>query len=161
MIFVPAAAAADSILEAVDADVDLVVCITEGIDTTNENPFARAMMQIISVFAELERRLIILRTREAMAVKRRRSEQISRYAPYGWDFVEDGFVEKDGERKALHRLVENTSEQGVLSWIGEQQSKLSPRAIARSLNARGVKTKCGGPWRHSTIIGILKRKAAA
>src|SRR3989440_3143859 len=31
MIFVPAAAAADSILEAADADVDVVVCITEGI----------------------------------------------------------------------------------------------------------------------------------
>jgi len=31
MSFVPAAAAADSILEAADADVDLVVCITEGI----------------------------------------------------------------------------------------------------------------------------------
>ena len=31
MLFVPAAAAADSILEAVDAGVELVVCITEGI----------------------------------------------------------------------------------------------------------------------------------
>jgi succinyl-CoA synthetase alpha subunit len=43
MIFVPAAAAADSILEAADADVDLVVCITEGI----------AVMDMMRVKAQL------------------------------------------------------------------------------------------------------------
>lgn len=31
VIYVPPAFAADSILEAVDADLDLVICITEGI----------------------------------------------------------------------------------------------------------------------------------
>jgi succinyl-CoA synthetase alpha subunit len=35
MVFVPAPAAADSILEAVDAGVELVVCITEGIPVTD------------------------------------------------------------------------------------------------------------------------------
>jgi succinyl-CoA synthetase alpha subunit len=46
MIFVPAPAAADSILEAADADVDLVVCITEGIP----------VMDMMRVNAQLRRR---------------------------------------------------------------------------------------------------------
>ena len=44
MVFVPAPAAADSILEAVDAGVELVVCITEGIpvmDMMRESANAR------------------------------------------------------------------------------------------------------------------------
>jgi len=44
MIFVPAAFAADSILEAVDADLDLVVCITEGIPVMDMMR-VRALMQ--------------------------------------------------------------------------------------------------------------------
>jgi succinyl-CoA synthetase alpha subunit len=44
MIFVPAAAAADSILEAADADLDLVVCITEGIPVMDMMR-ARALMR--------------------------------------------------------------------------------------------------------------------
>src|SRR5260370_27323882 len=62
-----------------------VVSIAEGFDTTDSNPFARAMMQIIGVFAELERQLIKQRTREALAVKRNRGERSSRGAPHGWD----------------------------------------------------------------------------
>src|SRR5437016_1904822 len=51
MIFVPAPAAADSILEAVDAGVDLVVCITEGIPVMD-------MMRVKAQMAGKESRLI-------------------------------------------------------------------------------------------------------
>src|SRR6266496_1507673 len=51
MVFVPAPAAADSILEAVDAGVDLVVCITEGIP-------AMDMMRVKALMRRNETRLI-------------------------------------------------------------------------------------------------------
>src|SRR5437763_3365673 len=51
MVFVPAAAAADSILEAADADVDLVVCITEGIPVMD-------MMRVKAQMAGKKTRLI-------------------------------------------------------------------------------------------------------
>ena len=51
MIFVPAAAAADSILEAVDAGVELVVCITEGIPVMD-------MMRVKAQMAGKRSRLI-------------------------------------------------------------------------------------------------------
>jgi succinyl-CoA synthetase alpha subunit len=51
MIFVPAAGAADSILEAVDAGVELVVCITEGIPVMD-------MMRVKAQMAGKKSRLI-------------------------------------------------------------------------------------------------------
>jgi succinyl-CoA synthetase alpha subunit len=51
MIFVPAAAAADSILEAVDAGVELVICITEGIPVMD-------MMRVKAQMAGKKSRLI-------------------------------------------------------------------------------------------------------
>ena len=51
MIFVPAAAAADSILEAVDAGMELVVCITEGIPVMD-------MMRVKAQMAGKNSRLI-------------------------------------------------------------------------------------------------------
>jgi succinyl-CoA synthetase alpha subunit len=51
MVFVPAPAAADSILEAVDAEVDLVVCITEGIPVMD-------MMRVKALMRGKQSRLI-------------------------------------------------------------------------------------------------------
>jgi DNA invertase Pin-like site-specific DNA recombinase len=60
-----------------------LVAIAEGFDMTN--PYGRAMAQMASVFAELERAMIRERTRAALKVKRDRRERISRHAPVGWD----------------------------------------------------------------------------
>jgi len=51
MIYVPAAGAADSILEAVDAGIELVVCITEGVPVND-------MVRVKSVLASAATRLV-------------------------------------------------------------------------------------------------------
>ena len=123
-----------------------LVSIAEGFDMTN--PYGRAMAQMASVFAELERAMIRERTRAAMKVKRGRGERISRHAPYGWDFGPNG------------KLVENGREQKALVWIGRlHRDGKSLRAIAALLNDRGVEPKRGGRWLHSSVLRIVKRPA--
>jgi len=62
-----------------------LVAIAEGFDMTN--PYGRAMAQMASVFAELERAMIRERTKAAMNVKRGRNERMSHNVPFGWDEV--------------------------------------------------------------------------
>jgi DNA invertase Pin-like site-specific DNA recombinase len=88
------------------------------------NPYGRAMAQMASVFAELERAMIRERTRSAMDVKRSRGERISGHAPFGWDFGCDG------------PLVENGREQEVICMIRQLRAQgLSYRDIATCLDA--------------------------
>jgi DNA invertase Pin-like site-specific DNA recombinase len=107
--------------------IDLV-SIAEGFDATTI--YGKAMMQVASVFAELERGLIRERTRSAMSVKRSRGGRISGHAPFGWDFVRE-FPMKSGfgfadyllylDRKALG-AVEAKAE-GTLAGVEAQSAK--------------------------------------
>src|SRR5216684_5313521 len=80
-----------------------LVAICEGFDMTN--PYGRAMAQMASVIAELERAMIRERTRAAMKVKRGRKERISGHAPFGWDFGSCGL------------LIKNPRELKARAWI--------------------------------------------
>src|SRR5262249_56699424 len=67
-----------------------LVAIAEAFDMTS--PYGRAMAQMASVFAELERAMIRERTRSAIRVKRTRGERISRHPPFGWVFGGEGIL---------------------------------------------------------------------
>jgi DNA invertase Pin-like site-specific DNA recombinase len=74
-------------------------------------PYGRAMAQMASVFAELERAMIKERTRRAMSVKRSRGERISGHAPFGWDF---GLVTfRIGNRLSNHGAAIAAADQSI------------------------------------------------
>jgi site-specific DNA recombinase len=124
-----------------------LVAIAEGFDMTN--PYGRAMAQMASVFAELERAMIRERTRSAMDVKRSRGQRISGHAPFGWDFGPDGL------------LVVNAREQMVIAWMRRLRAEgISYRGIAARLDDEGILPKRGRRWIHTTVKSILTRDAA-
>jgi DNA invertase Pin-like site-specific DNA recombinase len=123
-----------------------LVAIAENFDMTS--PYGRAMAQMTSVFAELERAMIRERTRNAMNVKRSRGERISGYAPYGWDFAGGG------------RLVRNAQEQTIIGRIRRLRARgLSYRQIAMRLDRDGVRPKRSKRWIHTTVMNVLQRNA--
>jgi DNA invertase Pin-like site-specific DNA recombinase len=119
-----------------------LVALAENFDMTNH--FGRAMAQVASVFAELERAIIRERTRAALAAKRARGE-VCGAVPFGWDAV-------DG------KLVANASEQAALAQIKTWRlCGLTLKEIANRLNAAGVPAKRGGVWRKQSVRSVLKR----
>jgi DNA invertase Pin-like site-specific DNA recombinase len=121
-----------------------LVAIAENFDMTS--PYGRAMAQMTSVFAELERAMIRERTRNALTVKRSRGERISGYAPYGWDFTRGG------------RLVRNHQEQRIIGRIRRLRAGgLSYREIALRLDRDGVRPKRSKRWIHTTVMNVLQR----
>jgi DNA invertase Pin-like site-specific DNA recombinase len=125
-----------------------LVAIAESFDMAS--PYGRAMAQMASVFAELERAMIRERTRSALHVKRLRGERISGHAPFGWDFGAGG------------RLVKNPREQQTIARVRRLRAKgLSYRGIARRLDREGIRPKRGQRWAHTTVKSVLLRNTAS
>ena len=144
-LFRSVADAANVIADFDKRDIRLVA-IAESFDMGS--PYGRAMAQMASVFAELERAMIQERTRSAMSIKRARGERISGYAPFGWEFGRDG------------RLVGNAREQKVIAHVRRLRVKvLSYRGIATHLDREGVRPKRGRRWAHTTVKSMLTRNA--
>jgi site-specific DNA recombinase len=88
-----------------------LVAIAEGFDMPD--PYGRAMAQMASVFAELERAMIRERTRSAMDFKRSRGELISGHAPFGWEFGPDGYLVANLREQAIIALMRRFRAEGL------------------------------------------------
>ena len=123
-----------------------LVSLTERIDTTTAA--GKMMFRMLAVLAEFERDQLAERTKAAMSHKRRNGERVGK-VPFGFDLAADGV-----------KLVPNAAEQEILSLIRQLHAAGETlRGIAAELNRRGVATKEGKPWKHSTIQGIVERAA--
>lgn len=104
----------------------LVACDL-GVDTST--PAGEAMANIMSTFAQLERRLIGQRTREALAVKRAQGVRLGR--------------------------PRTLSEEVVSRILAEHEAGQSWSAIGRGLDADGVPTAQGGArWYPATVRSV-------
>ena len=111
-----------------------LVALDIGVDTTSLS--GKAMAGMMAVFAELERGMIGLRTREALAAARERGTIV-------------------GRRSELPQEVVNRI-------VSERDAGRSLRAIADGLNADGVQTGQGGRrWYASTIRKVAQRAGTA
>ena len=111
------------------------LCLLDArIDTTT--PHGRAQLSMMATFAQLERELIGVRTREALAVKKSQGVQLGRPKTVGGNVVREILKLRKGG--------------------------LTLRAIAATLNETGVPTGQGGKiWHPTTIKAILDRETVA
>jgi DNA invertase Pin-like site-specific DNA recombinase len=110
-----------------------LVALDCAVDTST--PAGEAMANMVAVFAQLERRLIGQRTREALAVKRAQGVRL-------------------GRPPSLNAVT--------VARIGAERAKgLSFAVIAEGLNADAVATAHGGQcWHPATVRAITRRVAA-
>jgi DNA invertase Pin-like site-specific DNA recombinase len=109
--------------------------IAEGIEFSEDNPFGEAMLLVLSVFAQLERKMIARRTRLALAAKKERGELTG-------NSVHDILYRTTHKGK---RRVPDHHNRRVLSyamWLHEQE-RLSCRDLWSRLNIERLFTSKG------------------
>jgi DNA invertase Pin-like site-specific DNA recombinase len=130
-------------------DWDCFVRTACSVDTSNAS--GRFFVRIMGALAEMERELIGERTAAALAYKhkRARGERLGT-TPLGFRTPGPGEapVPVPDELEVVKQILRRWRR----GW--------SFRRIASALNTEGVKTKRGGHWHHSTVQGVVKRRAS-
>jgi DNA invertase Pin-like site-specific DNA recombinase len=131
-------------------EINLVLCDFPMI-TDLSNPFQKAFVQMIGIFAEIERKLISKRTKEAMSLKKRQGHCLGPYAGYGFKWVRGPFDHKKNKWTKVRAAdpEERNVMKTILKW------KLDGHGfddITLHLEREGVKTRKGKPWSRARVL---------
>ncbi len=118
--------------------------VTESFDTAT--PSGRAMMQMLGVFAELERATIIERTKVGMDKKARSGLRVGGSVPYGYRLNEEKALVPNEEEAVVVRKM--------FSMYGDGKDGVS--TICAQLNAMGYRKRRGSRWDRRMILHMLR-----
>jgi DNA invertase Pin-like site-specific DNA recombinase len=122
--------------------------------TDLSNPFQKAFVQMVGVFAEIERKLIAQRTRDALAMRKRKGHAQGPWPGYGkkWDRRWD-----PEQRKHVKVAVRDEDERRVMAQV--VRWKLDGDGwdvITARLKGKGVMTAKGKPWSRARVIRAFR-----
>ena len=123
-------------------EITPINCIT-GEDVTaalSEDPMRKALIQVQSVFSELEKSRLVSKLRRAREAKRDKTGKCEGRKAFG---------EKPGEAEIV----------GIMRLLRRKRAgkRMSFAKIAAELNQRKISTRTGAIWHTTTVKNILRR----
>lgn len=123
----------------------------------DDSPTGKAMQGMIDVFSELERAMIVTRTRAALAAKKKRGELIGK-APFGFRGVPDGSGRVTRGGRPVRSLTPDDDEQKTIHRARQlHDAGNSLRKIAQTLYEEGRRSRAGTAFDHKQVRNMLAR----
>jgi len=121
-----------------------------------DNPMSEMLIGMLIVFANYERRLISVRTREGLQARKQRGEKYCRWAEYGWRWEKrfDSALKKDVNVKVV-----DEGERAIMAKCVELRAAGCSRdRIRQILNYElKLRTRLGGEWTGSRIDFLVQQ----
>jgi Site-specific recombinases, DNA invertase Pin homologs len=124
-------------------------------DTTT--PMGRAMINIASTFAQLERETIAERVRDNMLQLAKTGRWLGGQAPLGFSPEKITYIDEEFKERTLMKLTPEIKELEIVKMIFNTYLKeQSITQVVKKLNLSSIKGKNGGTYNSSQIARILR-----
>jgi len=131
----------------------------EGTDPDGDELGNLILRRVTEMFAEYERALIRVRTRAALAAKRRRGEKTGGQVPIGFRVEQVAVTDGSGMTRQVKRLVPDPDgQEAVRKAVLLRGEGKSLRQVGTALEAAGHRPRSGKRW-HAKVVRSMLVKA--